>query len=705
MPQKIRPVVVALACVVTFAITAVPGGLLGSTAHAAQMTTWTKYHNAAYDYTLTYPTTWRIHTQLSSVILDSGAAGPCQVDVQVDDLALAPQKALAQAVRPDASHIVYGSIGGAPSVSYHWTSQPTLTPGAMSIDAIHDDTIVAQAAGPQASRVYTLTLIVYRALPSYTPAVQVNCETTFRHITASLVLAAHPSQTPQPAVLTNPGNPAVAYADGTTVDGTDYNYQLTKWDASYGRYCDGNGYNLSTLDCWVTPNPPTARTAKKGYYQPDFQCAEFVARALAAEGLILGLSAYNNRPGDYWYHYARTNQNYELRNVGTERYDNNHNYLSGILGLHDFLIDSGLGVDIGDNPQLAVPGDVAFYYNGTPNQLDGSNREHVGLLVQTGPNPADNLVDFHNTADQDVPYQAPPFPGRSIVHLNVTGTQRMGALDSGGNFWVGDGAVGTQMTLVYGPALGLGLPRVIAIALSGTRMGLLDANGYFRVADGPIGSPFNFNVATGPGITAIALAGNRMAAIDGNTWMIVNDGPVGSSFHSAIGPNIKAIALSGSRMAAIDGWNNMIVGDGSAGTGFNRAVGPISAIAVSGTRMGAIDTWGNMIVNDGPVGSSFSLAVGAGISAIALSGSRMAAIDGNHNFIVNDGAVGTSFPLATGPGISAIALAGTHMGGIDGNRMGGIDGNHNFIVNDGSVGSSFGVAAPPTIVAIALPTW
>jgi hypothetical protein len=84
MARKTRSVVLGLGCVVTLVISAALGGPLGSMAHAAKMTPWTKYHNATYDYTLTYPATWRIHTQLSAVILDNGAAGPCQVDVQVD---------------------------------------------------------------------------------------------------------------------------------------------------------------------------------------------------------------------------------------------------------------------------------------------------------------------------------------------------------------------------------------------------------------------------------------------------------------------------------------------------------------------------------------------------------------------------------------------------------------------------------------------
>src|SRR6266568_1567946 len=123
------------------------------------------------------------------------------------------------------------------------------------------------------------------------------------------------AQVAAPLVLTNPSNPAVAYAD-------------SHWN-------------------WDGYDPNSHGTVSAGSAQPNFQCAEFVARALAAEGLIPGLSP-DSPQTDYSSYAARNGKTYDLLWVG---------YVTPPDGLKQYLLDNGLATDIGNNPASAVPGD------------------------------------------------------------------------------------------------------------------------------------------------------------------------------------------------------------------------------------------------------------------------------------------------------------------------------------------------------------
>ncbi|GCE31354.1 hypothetical protein KDA_68380 [Dictyobacter alpinus] len=180
-------------------------------------------------------------------------------------------------------------------------------------------------------------------------------------------------QTPtQGNATTNPNNAAVQYAEGHW----DWNWQSTE----------------------STANP---LHVQQGDLQGNFQCAEFVARALTAEGFFSELNA-DTSTSDQYANYS----GYNLRLVGD---------------LYTYITNNGLGTDIGNNPQEAVPGDVVFYTTPT------SGMFHTVLLTATGTtiNGADTLMDGHNVAEHSQPYS----PGWdeygnqasiTIVHMNVT---------------------------------------------------------------------------------------------------------------------------------------------------------------------------------------------------------------------------------------------------------------------------------------------
>ena len=94
---------------------------------------------------------------------------------------------------------------------------------------------------------------------------------------------------------------------------------------------------------WTAWNDPTP--VAFGSAQPDYQCAEFVARALAAAGLIPGLGP--NAPQDDYFDYTAPNgEVYDLLLISP---------LPQYHNLYDYLMDSGIGQDVGDQPSEVSP--------------------------------------------------------------------------------------------------------------------------------------------------------------------------------------------------------------------------------------------------------------------------------------------------------------------------------------------------------------
>ncbi|WP_161975790.1 tachylectin-related carbohydrate-binding protein [Tengunoibacter tsumagoiensis] len=147
---------------------------------------------------------------------------------------------------------------------------------------------------------------------------------------------------------------------------------------------------------WYNTSSTSYYTVSTGASQPNFECAEFVARSLAANGYFPGLDANTSTSNQY-----ASYQGYSLAYVPD---------------LYSYLINNHLGVDVGDNPAQAAPGDIAFYRNGS------GTLEHAALLVQVGTtrDGSDTLVDAHNDADYQIPYnnyQAWNGYSAHIVHL------------------------------------------------------------------------------------------------------------------------------------------------------------------------------------------------------------------------------------------------------------------------------------------------
>jgi Putative amidase domain len=122
---------------------------------------------------------------------------------------------------------------------------------------------------------------------------------------------------------------------------------------------------------------------RAGALQSNFECAEFVARALATEGLIPGLTSTS--PQHYFnpYRPAGSKKSYDLLLIGR---------VGGLYTLADYLADRALGKNIGKNLQAASPGDMVVFENG------GGMPSHTALIVTTGLSTASTKIDAHNYA-------------------------------------------------------------------------------------------------------------------------------------------------------------------------------------------------------------------------------------------------------------------------------------------------------------------
>ncbi|MFB7055346.1 hypothetical protein ACFCXT_19740 [Streptomyces vinaceus] len=172
--------------------------------------------------------------------------------------------------------------------------------------------------------------------------------------------------------LTAPG-PDAASAPGGHAGVTRATGSVVLWRAPAVRYADQHW----SWARWNGKKPPVGR----GSATPGFQCAEYVARSLAAAGLIPGLSSDAPQP-DYGHYSARNGKEYDLLLISDR---------PGFRTLYDFLLDSRLGIDVGDRPDEAQPGDVVVSFDrGQHVKL------HTGLVVRSGNAGAQPLMDAHN---------------------------------------------------------------------------------------------------------------------------------------------------------------------------------------------------------------------------------------------------------------------------------------------------------------------
>ncbi|HEY7418099.1 MAG TPA: peptidoglycan-binding protein [Ktedonobacteraceae bacterium] len=158
-------------------------------------------------------------------------------------------------------------------------------------------------------------------------------------------------------------------------------------------YADAH-WNCATAAC-------TSRVPA-GAAQPNEQCAEFVSRSLAAEGLVPGLTASSSQAAFGSYR-AKNGKTYDLLWVGASS-----SGLTSLAGVYQYVTQTGVGKDIGKNLSAAVPGDVAIYF---------INDGHTAIKVAGSG--SGSLFDAHNNARFHVPNE---YSAYTILHMNAGGT-------------------------------------------------------------------------------------------------------------------------------------------------------------------------------------------------------------------------------------------------------------------------------------------
>src|SRR5712692_3022183 len=129
---------------------------------------------------------------------------------------------------------------------------------------------------------------------------------------------------------------------------------------------------------WKQYNNSTNLVHPPNLDQPDFQCAEFVARAISAAGPIGNLTPYV--AGFEQLEYPQ----------GSGTFYN----LKLVSDLYRFLINSGVGTDVGSslNPQTLTLGSVVVFGSAS------EDFEHVAIVTNTNAvGPSNIVLTQHNT--------------------------------------------------------------------------------------------------------------------------------------------------------------------------------------------------------------------------------------------------------------------------------------------------------------------
>lgn len=364
-------------------------------------TGWHTFGDPVYHFTISYPSSWTLapgydgshitlfHTQTSTTF-----SPLVSVDTRTPTMVIAQT----MAAEGGPSHSVAHTIDG-------WPVADLFTPYTAPTHTLPHD-----AADPQTAR-RTITLAarnragttnVYTFLADMVTdsSGHMSAEVTADDSTISTILSTF--RLPSPIVaapVAQIGSNGIRPDIGGTCNSVcwaDANFNYNKYDdssalycsqsdsytGSYGSYSCGGGHNYYAVQA-----PGGTSQSNPGYYQPYFQCSEFVSRALSQNQDIPGLAnggvngslpptptvgsySYGNFPFTYMGGSYSGDSIYYLTDTGTRSGS------SGIAGLYEYLTDSGLGYSLGQSLSSARPGDIVFFYQGsvTPANREGQVR-------------------------------------------------------------------------------------------------------------------------------------------------------------------------------------------------------------------------------------------------------------------------------------------------------------------------------------------
>lgn len=384
------------------------------------------FHDPVYGFTLSYPATWTlVPEQGGSHITLVNQATLSEISPIVTTQIGTVSDVLASAVPSDAINVHTRTVAGERAVEY----LVPFAPGSLG-DRAHgfrlrlQNHVVAVAAANNAGSITLYTFMLTQgadAAGNVSPAINADAAALETAVTSlQLPATITPARVPTkhsgqigPQLFINPGGGscnAVCWADA------NWNYNLYD-DSANGRDCDQYG------SCVYRQTTPS-----QGRFQPDFQCAEFVSRALGESGQIAGLG--NGGVGGYTPVSSNSGGfSYGNYSFVTTPYSSDNYYLlinvgsnDGTFhqGLYHYLTNAGQGT-IQQTTAGAAPGDVVFFYNSTTQ--NDSTRVHVMIVTSTGGTDATTLLDGHNAAlyhqSVQTEIQFGGFASYQVIHLHT----------------------------------------------------------------------------------------------------------------------------------------------------------------------------------------------------------------------------------------------------------------------------------------------
>jgi hypothetical protein len=388
--------------------------LLGTIGYVALLAPrlWQSYTDPVLGFSFRYPPGWLLTTNADGshpTVIDAATRATITVDAETETGS--PQTLLADGLPSTATSLRHRQVAGVDAIDF-------MVPGAQAGGSTAPDpgqlqrlhmVVLAVRNSVGTTNQYTLAL----ATP---PGTSASADEIFEQVAGTFSPGTPPGFSLPFVSQGGPPRPI----PGQTSQNQPCNsicWAEANWDVA-DFTADAGGQDCAAYDDTTSQyvNCSSRTLATIGDFQPGYQCSEFVARALAQDGLLPGLDsggvegtsagAANSTAefGTYSYNsYPFTRAAdassgsgdtlYNLLGVGTP----------GTPGLYDYLLNSGIGVSIHQDLAHAVPGDVVFFY--TPS-LDPSNREHVMLITSLaryqsaglGLGGYDALLDGHNRA-------------------------------------------------------------------------------------------------------------------------------------------------------------------------------------------------------------------------------------------------------------------------------------------------------------------
>jgi hypothetical protein len=152
---------------------------------------------------------------------------------------------------------------------------------------------------------------------------------------------------------------------------------------------------------WACSTAACTTKVKAGQGQPDYECAEFAARSLAADGYIPGLSTTSPQSA-YGSYKPGNGKTYDLLLITPT---------SGLNTIAQFLTTYGYFKNMGESLSSAEPGDLVVL----------GNNAHVVIIISSGYTIGSTYVDAHNNARYNDPLsdEMSGWPGEPWYLLHI----------------------------------------------------------------------------------------------------------------------------------------------------------------------------------------------------------------------------------------------------------------------------------------------